>query len=164
MLDWSVNQNDYPVIIRVPVVGLNSEETDNTDYSKINKFKLTAKGEKIAILGLGNSYELAKNVKSKLNEALGINATLINPIFATGLDTELLESLKSNHQIVITIEDGELDGGFGEKVTRFYGTSDIKVLNYGSFKEFTDRTPMDELEKRYHLTPDLILEDVRSIL
>ena len=163
MLDWSVNQNEYPVVIRVPMVGLDSEEVDSTDYSVLNKFKVTQKGEKVAILGLGNSFDLAKKVQSKLKEN-GINPTLINPIYATGLDKDLLESLKSDHKLVITIEDGELDGGFGEKVTRFYGTSEMKVLNYGSFKEFTDRTPMDELEKRYRLTPELISEDVRNIL
>ena len=76
----------------------------------------------------------------------------------------MLENLKTNHKIVITIEDGEIDGGFGEKITRFFGTSDMKVLNYGSFKEFTDRTPMEELEKRYHLTPDLIVNDIRNLL
>ncbi|MBR6126282.1 1-deoxy-D-xylulose-5-phosphate synthase [bacterium] len=159
MLDWSVSQNEHPVVIRVPMVGLDDETIDTTDYSKINKFKLVERGEKVAILGLGNSFELAKKVRSKLNDN-GINPTIINPIYATGLDKELLESLKQNHKLVITIEDGEIDGGFGEKVTRFYGVSDMKVLNYGSFKEFTDRVPMNELEKRYHLTPELILGDI----
>ena len=163
MLDWSVNQNDYPVVIRVPMVGLDDETVDTTDYSEINKFKLVKKGDKAAILGLGNSFELAKKVWLKLKDN-GINSTLINPIYATGLDKELLESLKKSHKLVVTIEDGEIDGGFGEKVTRFYGASDMKVLNYGSFKEFTDRTPMTELEKRYRMTPDLIYEDVSSVL
>ena len=66
--------------------------------------------------------------------------------------------------MVITLENGELDGGFGEKITRFYGNSDMKVLNYGSFKEFSDRTPMDELLERYHLKPQIIAEDIKNIL
>ena len=164
MLDWSVNQNEHSVIIRVPTVGLDCEENDNTDYSKLNKFKLTSKGEKVAILGLGNFYELAKKVKTKLDSELGINSTLINPIYATGIDKELLENLKSNHSLVITLEDGELDGGFGEKISRFYGASNMKVLNYGSYKEFTDRVPLDELLEKYHLTPELIFKDVKEII
>ena len=99
-----------------------------------------------------------------LSDKLGINATLINPKFITGLDEEMLEGLKQEHDIVITLEDGELDGGFGEKITRFYGTSGMKVLNYGSKKEFTDRVPLETLYERYHLTPDLIAEDIKACL
>ena len=85
MLDWSVNQNQYPVVIRVPMVGLNNDEIDNTDYSKINKFKMVTSGEKVAIIGLGNSFELSKKVKTQLDSSLKINSTLINPIFAKGI-------------------------------------------------------------------------------
>ena len=103
-------------------------------------------------------------VKELLNRELGINATLINPRFITGIDAEMLEGLKSNHSVVITLEDGELDGGFGEKITRFYGNSSMKVLNFGSNKEFTDRTPIEELYERYHLTPELIVQDIKNVL
>ena len=99
-----------------------------------------------------------------LKEKTGINATLINPRFITGIDKEMLENLKSNHSVVITLEDGELDGGFGEKITRFYGNSSMKVLNFGSDKEFTDRTPLSELYERYHLTNELIVQDIQNIL
>ena len=95
---------------------------------------------------------------------MGINATLINPKFITGLDKDLLNNLKANHSLVVTLEDGELDGGFGEKITRFYGNSDMKVLNYGALKEFTDRTPLEELYQRYHLTSELIIDDIQQIL
>ena len=163
MLDWSVNQNEHPVAIRVPFEISYSGEIDNTDYSILNKYKMAEKGEKIAIIALGSFFDLGKNLKDKLKE-MGINATLINPRFITGIDKDMLESLKSDHSIVITLEDGELDGGFGEKITRFYGNSSIKVLNYGSFKEFTDRTPIEELYQKYHLTPELISEDIKAIL
>lgn len=163
MLDWSVNQKDYPVAIRVPFEISYSGEKDNTDYSILNKYKMVEKGEKVAIIALGTFFGLGKDVKSKLNE-LGINATLINPRFITGIDKEMLESLKSDHSAVITLEDGELDGGFGEKITRFYGNSSMKVLNYGSNKEFTDRTSVEELYERYHLTPELIAEDIKKII
>ena len=165
MLDWSVNQTKYPVAIRVPFQGVTSTgEKDTTDYSIINKYKVTHKGNKVAILGLGNFFRLGKDVQTMLREKLGIDATLINPIYTTGLDKELLEDLKSEHQIVITLEDGVLQGGFGEKIASYYGGSDIKVLNFGADKEFTDRIPLEELYQRYHLTPELIVEDIKNIL
>lgn len=161
MLDWSVEQTEHPVAIRVPMCGLNSTGVeDTTDYSMLNKFKVISRGEKVAILGLGNFFNLAKEVK----EALEFNATLINPVFMTGLDVELLEELKKDHSLVITLEDGELDGGFGEKVARFYGNSDMKVLNYGSHKEFTDRVGVNELYKKYHLTKEQIVNEIRACI
>jgi len=163
MLDWSVNQNEHPVAIRVPFSITYSGVEDKTDYSDLNKYQIVEKGEKVAIIALGSFFGLGKDVKSKLADS-GINATLINPKFITGIDKNVLESLKSNHSVVITLEDGELDGGFGEKITRYYGNSDMKVLNYGSFKEFTDRTPIEELYKRYRLESELILEDIKNIL
>ena len=165
ILDWSVNQTEYPVAIRVPFQGVTSTgEKDTTDYSIINKYKVTHKGNKVAILGLGNFFRLGKDVQTMLREKLGIDSTLINPIYTTGLDKELLEDLKSEHQIVVTLEDGVLQGGFGEKIASYYGGSDIKVLNFGADKEFTDRIPLEELYQRYHLTPELIVEDIKNIL
>ncbi len=165
MLEYSYSQNERPVAIRVPNVPLVSTGVeDKTDYSILNKFKVEEIGSKVAILGLGNFFGLAKNVKQELKEKLNINATLINPRFMTGVDEELLESLKNEHNIVITLEDGVLDGGFGEKITRFYGNSCMKVLNFGGKKEFTDRVPLEELYKRYHLTKEQITEDVKNFL
>ena len=165
MLDWAVNQTRYPVAIRVPSCELvSSGVKDNTDYSILNKYEIKEKGEEIAILGLGSFYGLAQNVKAEIKKTLGINATLINPKFITGVDSELLENLKSNHSLVITLEDGVLDGGFGEKISRFYSNSDMKVINYGAMKEFTDRVSLDELYQRYHLTKELIVSDIQKIL
>ena len=165
MLDWSVEQTKYPVAIRVPNVELVSTgKEDCTDYSILNKFKVTQQGEKVAILGLGNFYSLACKVANEIKSKLGFEATIINPVFMTGVDEDLLNSLKSNHNVVISLEDGVLDGGFGEKIARFYGNSDMKVLNYGAQKEFTDRAPIQELYKRYRLTSDLILEDINRLL
>ena len=105
-----------------------------------------------------NQY--AKEIKEKY----GIDATLINPRFVSGIDTVMLEELKQNHTLVITLENGVLDGGFGEKISRFYSNSDMKVLNYGAKKEFTDRVPLKELYQRYHLTKELITKDVSLYL
>ena len=165
MLDWSVNQTRYPVAIRVPSCELiSSGVPDNTDYSILNKYEVKEKGEEIAILALGSFYGLAQNVKAEIKRVLGINATLINPKFITGVDSELLENLKYNHNLVITLEDGVLDGGFGEKISRFYSDSDMKVINYGAMKEFTDRVSLKELYQRYHLTKELIVSDIQKIL
>lgn len=164
MLDWSVDQNKYPVAIRVPMTNLVSTGVkDKTDYSNLNKFKFANKGEKVAIIGVGNFYQLGEQVQAKLKEQ-GINATLINPVYLTGLDEQALDELKANHDLVITLEDGVLDGGYGEKIARYYCNSGMKVLNFGAKKEFTDRTSMNELNKRYHLTTELIVKDIENLL
>lgn len=165
MLEWSYNQNEHTVFIRVPATDVVSYETaDNSDYSKLNKYKLVQKGEKVAIIAAGNFFGLGRQVKEELKTQLNIDATLINPRFLTGVDFDMLETLKKDHSVVITLEDGELDGGFGEKITRFYGNSSMKVLNFGSKKEFTDRVPLEELYNRYHLTKELIVSDIKGIL
>ena len=165
MLTWSVDQTEFPVAIRIPTGDLISRGfEDNTDYSKINKYKIEAKGEKVAIIALGTFFKLGEQVKKELRDKLGINATLINPKFITGIDKELLEDLKKDHELVITLEDGLLNGGFGEKIARFYGNSDMKVLNYGSEKEFTDRIPVDKFYQKYRLKKELIAEDIKNCL
>ena len=165
MLEWSINQTEHPVAIRIPNCELTScGVADLTNYSLLNKYQLTEQGESVAILGLGTYYQKAKNFKDYLREKTGINATLINPKFITGLDEELLNSLKANHKLVVTLEDGCLDGGFGEKIARFYGKTDVKVLNFGGKKEFTESIPMNILEQRYHLTNELIFENVQEVL
>ncbi len=164
MLDWSVNQTKYPVAIRVPSVFISTGIPDNTDYSVLNKYKIEEKGSEIAILGLGNFFELAKSVKEEIKKTMNIDATLINPRFITGIDEELMNNLKNNHKLVITLEDGVINGGFGEKISRFYGNSNMKVLNYGAKKEFTDRIPLEQLYNRYHLTKELIVKDILNTL
>ena len=104
-----------------------ARDTWAEDYSILNKYQVVEKGSEVAILGLGNFFHLGKKVKALLNEKLGIEATLINPKFITGVDKELMENLKANHKVVITLEDGVLDGGFGEKIARYFGNSEMKV-------------------------------------
>ena len=165
MLEWSYNQNEHQVANRVPFRPLTTTGIeDKTNYSKLNKFQVLERGHKVAIIGLGTFFELGEKVKTEIKSKLGINATLINPKFITGIDKELLEDLKSDHDIVITLEDGILNGGFGEKIASFYGNSDMKVLNYGAFKEFTDRIPLDELYERYRLKKELITEDISKLV
>ena len=165
MLDWSIEQNEHPVAIRIPASGVISDERKvDTDYSNINKFKVEEKGEKVAIIALGDFYQLGEEVSKELKEKLNVNATLINPRYITGIDKELLEELKSNHDIVITLEDGILQGGFGEKIASFYGDTDVKVKNYGIEKAFYDRYDVNELLKENRITKEQIVEDVEKML
>jgi 1-deoxy-D-xylulose-5-phosphate synthase len=161
MLDWSIEQDQYPVAIRIPSNGVihDGREVD-TDYLKINTFKVEEKGSKVAILALGDFYQIGQEVVQTLKEQ-GIDATLINPRYITGLDQALLESLKENHELVITLEDGILDGGFGQKVASYYGDSSMKVLNYGLEKEFYDRYVIDEILKENRCTTEQIIEDIK---
>ena len=161
MLDWSIEQNQYPVAIRVPCNGvIHTDETVDTDYSNLNTYKITQEGSKIAILALGDFYQLGESVAKAIEEKTGTAPTLINPRYITGLDVEILENLKADHDKVITLEDGILDGGFGEKIARFYGPTDLKVYNYGLKKEFIDRYVVDDILKENHLTPEQILKDL----
>ncbi|MCR3757668.1 1-deoxy-D-xylulose-5-phosphate synthase [Clostridium felsineum] len=165
MLKWGIEQQDYPVAIRVPAMGvIESGSKDNTDYSKLNKYEVSKKGTDVAVVALGDFFKLGEAVVAKLSKENGIDATLINPKYITGIDEELLESLKKDHKLVITLEDGILDGGFGEKIARYYGPSEVKVLNYGVKKEFLDRYVPDELMKKNRLTDLQIVEDVLNIL
>ena len=164
MLDWSVEQNEHPVAIRVPAWNyVSTGIEDTTDYSILNRYSMVYRGSKVAILALGDFFELGKSVKAELKDKLNLDATLINPKFITGLDREMLDDLKKDHSVVITLENGTLDGGFGEKISRYYGNSSMKVLNYGAFKEFNDRNSMEELLSRYHLTKELICSDILKL-
>ena len=125
-----------------------------------NKYKITKQGEKIAVIALGDFYQIGEKLCEFIELKTGIAPTLINPRYITGIDTEMLEDIKKNHSKVITLEDGVLDGGFGEKISRFYGPSDIKVYNYGLKKEFIDRYSVEDILKENHLTPEQIYNDI----
>lgn len=161
MLEWSIEQNEHPVAIRVPDGEMISDgKKVSKNFSELNRYEITEKGSKIAIIGLGSFYGLACKTAKEIESRTGVKATLINPYYITGTDDELLESLKADHDVVITLEDGVLDGGFGEKIARFYGNSDVKVLNYGLKKEFLDRYDVNEVLKENHLTPEQIADDL----
>ena len=164
MLDWSIEQNEQPVAIKLPGGAMVSGRPVTKNFGDLNKYEVTQKGSKVALLGLGTFYSLANAVADEMKSELGIDATVINPYYITGLDEELLESLKVDHSVVVTIEDGILDGGFGEKIARFYGDSDMKVLNYGLKKEFLDRYDVEEVLKDNRLDAEMIAEDVKGLL
>lgn len=164
MLDWSIEQNDHPVAIRVPISVVSDGKKVTKDFSKLNEYEVTQNGSKIAIVALGSFYSVGAKTAEIIENKTDVKPTLINPIYITGTDDKLLEQLKENHDIVITVEDGVLDGGFGEKIARFYGNSDVKVLNYGLKKEFLDRYNPEEIVKANRLTPEQIAEDVCGII
>ena len=160
MLDWSVEQKEMPVAIKLPGGDMISDGREVAkDWSQLNTYEVTEKGSKIALIGLGTFYFLALQTAEML-EKKGIHATVINPYYITGLDKGLLEKLKADHDTVVTLEDGILNGGFGEKIARFYGSSDMKVYNYGLKKEFLDRYDVNEVLKENHLTAEQIVKDV----
>jgi 1-deoxy-D-xylulose-5-phosphate synthase len=165
MLDWSLKQNEYPVAIKVPGGRMVSTGTPVTkDFNKLGTYEVTKKGSRVAILGLGTFYETAVKAADILKTSHGIDATVINPYYISGIDADTLNELKKDHAVVATLEDGYLEGGFGAKIAAYYGSSDMKVLNFGIKKEFIDRYDVAEVLKDNHLTPEQIAEDIAATL
>jgi 1-deoxy-D-xylulose-5-phosphate synthase len=165
MLDWSLTQNEYPVAIKVPGGSMISTGVPVTkDFSKLDTYEITKKGSRVAILGLGTFYETAVKAANILKTSHGIDATVINPYYISGIDADTLNELKKDHAVVATLEDGYLEGGFGTKIAAYYGSSDMKVLNFGIKKEFIDRYDASEVLKDNHLTPEQIAEDIAATL
>ena len=164
MLRWAMNQTAHPVAVRVPGgKPRHSSEPVQTDWSELNRFAMTHKGKDVAIIGAGTFYPLAEEAAAELTKT-GIDATIINPRYLSGLDTEMLESLRADHKLIVTIEDGVLDGGFGEKVARYYGPSGMKVACYGLEKKFVDRYNYGDLLKANRMTSPQIAVDVAEIM
>lgn len=164
MLDWSVEQNEHPVAIRIPCCEfISNGEKITKDFSKLNKYEVGQQGSDVAFIGLGSFYPLAKEAAKLYEEKTGTKATVINPYYITGVDEELLTSLKLNHKAVVILEDGILDGGFGEKIARFFGNSNVKVLNFGLKKEFIDRYNPADILKENHLTKEQIVDDILAL-
>ena len=144
-LKFATTQKKHPVGIRVPAVFSDIQEEDNTNYAEINKNKIIKKGSKVAIFGIGKMIDMANDIADKLKKEKNLNITIINPLFLSGLDEELLNSLKNNHQLIITLEDGELMGGYGQNISSFYGQNEISVKNYGISKKFHTDFAAEEL-------------------
>lgn len=160
MLDWAIEQNEHPVAIRVPMNGvIHSDRSFPSDYSALNKSEVTRKGSGAAIIALGDFYQIGEQTAALLAEK-GVNATLVNARFASGVDTALLDELKADHKLVITLEDGSLEGGFGGKVAAYLGDSGVKVKNFGIEKAFYDRFEPNELLERFGITPEKLVEYV----
>ena len=163
MLDWSIEQNARPVAIKVPAKkAICTGKATRADYSEC-KYDIASYGKDVAILALGSFFKLGGEVCEALR-AHGINPTLIDPLYISDIDTSTLDSLKAEHSLVITLEDGILDGGFGEKIARYLGDSELKVKSYGLKKEFPIKYTLEGILNENRLTPDQIVEDVLKIL
>ena len=164
MLQWALDQNHYKVAVREPIYSVEHADYDVAkDYSQLNKFQITHKGSKVAIIAAGDYYVRGKEVAALLKKQ-GIDATLINPRFVSGVDNELLKSLVPDHSLVATIEDGSLEGGFGQRIASALGETELKVLNFGLQKKFVDRYDVKALEKEYGLLPEQIAATITGAL
>lgn len=164
MLRWAILQDKKPIAIRIPSNGVHhTTENVDTEYAYEAKYKVTQKGEKVAIIAAGSFYQKGENVVRLLAEK-GIKATLINPRYLNEVDRETLDSLKGSHKLIVTLEDGSKDGGFGERIAAYYGTSEMKVLVGGIKKDLYDRFDLQQLLSDNRLLDEQIVEDVVSIL
>ena len=164
MQTWAIRQDKHSVAIRVPEGEVyHTSEPVDTDYSALNTFRVGHRGSRVALIAAGNFYQKGDRVRQLL-AGQGIDATLINPRYLTGVDEALLDELKKDHTVVATLEDGTLDGGFGERIARYYSPSAMRVLNFGVKKQLYDRYDVDELLRENHLTDEQIAEDVLATL
>lgn len=163
MLRWAVRQTSGPVAIRQPELGVwVSGKEFPEDYSN-PRSSICHRGKDVAIIAAGSAFRAAYDALPALSEK-GIDATLVNPVFLSGLDTGLLDSLKENHRLVVTMEDGALAGGYGEKVARYYGDTDMKVVCRGADKEFLDNYNRKEVMDRFGLTTASLVRDIPALL
>ena len=165
MLEWGLTYNTHPLAIRVPTNGVNSIDMEfDKDYSKLNKFKIMSQGAKVAIVAVGSFYQFGESIAKLLEEKTGIKATMINPRYLTGVDGEALDALTKDHELVITLEDGISEGGYGEKIAGYYGETNMMVRNYGFRKEFVDRYNAKDLMAANGLTDEAIVNDIVEYL
>lgn len=164
MLRWAIDQDRKPIAIRVPSNGVNhTTEPVDTEYSYTPQYKVTRQGSLVAIIAAGSFYQKGENV-AEILAAKGINATLINPRYLNAVDAETLDSLKAEHSLVVTLEDGCKDGGFGERIASYYGLSDTKVLVGGVKKDLYDRYDLQQLLSDNRLLDEQIVEDILAII
>mgnify|MGYP000151679456 CR=1 FL=1 len=164
MLRWSILQDKKPIAIRVPSNGVvHTSEAVDAEYGYEAKYKVMHQGEKVAVIAAGSFYQKGENVVRLLADK-GIDATLINPRYLNEVDAEVLDSLKANHQLVVTLEDGSKDGGFGERIASYYGTSEMKVMVGGIRKGLYDRYDVQQLLSDNRLLDEQIVEDILLVI
>lgn len=164
MLRWAIQQDKKPIALRVPSNGVNhTTETVDTEYSFDSKYKVMHHGSKVAVIAAGSFYQKGENVVRLLADK-GIDATLVNPRYLNAVDADTLDSLKADHQLVVTLEDGCKDGGFGERIASYYAPTDMKVLVGGIKKGLYDRFDVNQLLSDNRLLDEQIVEDILNIL
>ena len=145
MFRYATGQREHPTAIRVPVRFLECGEEDLTDYAVLNRSKVLRKGKDAALIAVGSLIPMALEIADAYKARTGSELTVINPVFLTGTDDELLESLKGEHRLIVTMEDSVLDGGYGQRIASWYGTSEMKVRNLGISKAFHSDFRTEEL-------------------
>lgn len=167
MLSWSLDHREHPVAIRVPGIGLVSRPdlapAEDTDYSAV-RYNAVRQGRDVAVLALGDFFELGERVANRLTAEYGIEATLVNPRFATELDREFLDSLAAEHRVVVTLEDGILDGGWGERVACYLACTPLRTLTFGIAKGFPDRYDPNELLAQNGMTVENMAAEAVRLL
>ena len=165
VLRWAIAQTEHPVMIRTPLGGYaESPYPVRADYSALHRSIVVTEGAEAALIGVGNFAALATAAAEELARD-GIHATVVNPLYLSGLDEALLMRLKEKHRLIVTVEDGILDGGFGEKIAAFYGADrDVEVKSYGLPKAFFNRYDPAALARAHHLTAPQIAADLRVSL
>ena len=163
MMDYAIFKSNHPTMILLPGDNVVERKT-KLDVSNINKFEVTHEGKDVAIIALGDFYSKGLDLCNGLKNELNINSTLINPRFASGIDKELLDSLLKNHELIITLEDGIVEGGFGNKVANYYSDKNIIVKSYGLEKKFYDRYDPSDLLKELKMDTESILNYVRETI
>lgn len=162
MLNWATEQREHPVMILMPCNEVKNEKTENK--FDLNTYSVIEKGEKVTVIALGDFFGIGKRTAKEIKHRFGFCPTLINPRFATGIDTKLLNSLKENHSVIITLENGIIDGGFGEKIATFYSDSNMKVLVKGLEKKFYTGFNPDELLEKLGISPSGICDELEKII
>ena len=165
MLDWSIEQQDYPVCIRIPRNGVHHVSCEvQKDYGDLNKNFVTQAGEKVAIFAVGDFYQIGEELTEAINLQYGFQPTLINPRYVSGIDVDTLKKLEEHHSIVITLEDSILDGGYGQKIASFYGNREMKVLNYGLKKEYFDGYNAKKLLEEFGIESSTIVKMLKNVI
>lgn len=165
MLEWSLENKKFPVAIRMPVGKTKYTKREvRKNYDEINKSEIIQDGNTVAIYALGQMMTKGEELAEEIQKTLGIKATLINPIYITGIDEKIAQKVKEKHKIIITLEDGIKDGGYGERIAAYFSSTDIKVKIYGLAKEFLDRYDIEEILKQNGMTVPQIIQDIKEIL
>lgn len=167
MLSWSLDHREHPVAIRVPGIGLVSRPdlapAEDTDYSAV-RYNVVRQGRDVAVLALGDFFELGERVANRLAAEYGIEATLVNPRFAAELDRKFLDSLVAEHRVVVTLEDGILDGGWGERVACYLACTPVRARTFGIAKGFPDRYDPNELLAQNGMTVENMAAEAVRLL
>ena len=161
---YGLEHHNHPIAIRIPVgTPINDTAQSNTIDNPVTSYDITQSGNTIAIIGVGNFYHKAVELSHAIREATHISPTIVKPLCISSLDTDTLNELTKDHHIVITLEDGELEGGYGQKIASYYGKTSMKVLNYGISKQFYDRYKPEDVLQQNHLDFEYILDDLRNV-